>query len=114
MGHSGKGASLHVKLQARPYVEEALGVIVEIMRDPEAPTPSRLAAAVQIVDRAWGKPKETLEIDNPSEGLRTVLAGVSSSDLVELMRVLKAGAVEAPRDVTPLPDVIALPSNPEK
>ncbi len=86
-----------------------LEIALEIARDTDTPPAVRLNAVNSIWDRAWGKPKETLEIDNPSEGLRTVLAGMSSSDLVELMRVLKAGAAPEPRDVTPLPDVLALP-----
>ncbi len=74
--------------------------MVEIMRDGDAPPAVRLSAASQLVDRAWGKAKETLELEAPAEGIRAVLAGVSSNDLSDLLRAVR-GQVREPIDVTP-------------
>ncbi len=90
----------HVKVFARPYTEEAVTILVEIMRDHEAPVQARVSAATQVLDRAWGKPKETLELEAPAEGLRKVLNDISSEDLTDLVRALR----NPPIDVTPTQD----------
>jgi hypothetical protein len=36
---------------------------VDCMRDTEAPRRERLAAIAMILDRAWGRPKETIQLD---------------------------------------------------
>lgn len=41
----------------------AIKVLIACMEDEAAPWPSRIAAATTIVDRAWGKPKEHVQID---------------------------------------------------
>lgn len=94
MGADGLSPNVHVRHLARPYSPEALTVLVEIMRDTDAPVQARLVAANGVLDRAWGKPKETLELDaNVSSGLPTVLAGVSADDLRELLRAVRAADV---------------------
>ncbi len=95
-GLVGMNPSTHVKVFARPYTEEAVTILVAIMRDEEASPQVRVSAATQVLDRAWGKPKETLEIDAPQEGLRAVLAGVSSSDLSDLLRAMREAASALP------------------
>ncbi len=96
-GIAGSHPNTHVKVFARPYTEEAVTILVEIMRDTEAPVQARVSAATQVLDRAWGKPKETLELEAPAEGLRKVLNDISSEDLTDLVRALR----NPPIDVTP-------------
>lgn len=95
-GLAGSNPSTHVKVFARPYTEEAVTILVAIMRDNEASPQVRVSAATQVLDRAWGKPKETLELEAPQEGLRAVLAGVSSSDLSDLLRAMREAAIALP------------------
>ncbi len=95
-GALGLNPNTHVKVFARPYTEEAVTILVAIMRDGDASPQVRVSAATQVLDRAWGKPKETLEIDAPQEGLRAVLAGVSSSDLSDLLRAMREAASALP------------------
>ncbi len=96
-GIAGTHPNTHVKVFARPYTEEAVTILVEIMRDQDAPVQARVSAATQVLDRAWGKPKETLELEAPAEGLRKVLNDISSEDLTDLVRALR----NPPIDVTP-------------
>ncbi len=51
-----------IKAAAREYTAEALEKVVAIMRSPKSPPASALGAATQILDRGWGKPKETVDM----------------------------------------------------
>lgn len=46
---------------AREHTLDAVGTLVEVMADQEAPHPSRVSAASAILDRGWGKPKQEIE-----------------------------------------------------
>ena len=48
-----------VKELAQQYVEDALSVLSDIMRDDTAPPAARVAAANSLLDRGYGKPKPT-------------------------------------------------------
>jgi hypothetical protein len=95
----GLNPNTHIRHLARPYAPEALGVLVEVMRDEKNPVSARIIAANGVLDRAYGKPKEYLEVDSGNEA-RTVLAGVSSADLRELLSL--ARAAQNAIDVTPV------------
>src|SRR5208283_4823876 len=47
---------------AREYTAEAIEKVVAIMRNDQAPPAAVLSAAVHILDRGWGKPKESLDV----------------------------------------------------
>ena len=63
-GQSGnpEGGRLHNRLRsrasalARQYTEEAIDLLVDIMRDADAGPSERLRAAIAILDRGWGRP----------------------------------------------------------
>jgi uncharacterized protein (DUF885 family) len=46
---------------ASEYTEEALGVLVEVMRDHDAPHAVRVSAADKLLDRGHGRPAVTIE-----------------------------------------------------
>jgi hypothetical protein len=46
---------------AAQYPEEALATLALIMRDPEAPHPSRVAASTALLDRAHGRPAQSIQ-----------------------------------------------------
>lgn len=48
---------------AQIYSEEALGVLASVMRDPEHPAAARVSAANALLDRAHGKPTQSVELD---------------------------------------------------
>jgi hypothetical protein len=45
---------------ARAYTEQAVQALAEILGDPEADQRAKIAAAQALLDRAWGKPAQTL------------------------------------------------------
>lgn len=57
---------------AREYTQEAVETIVEIMRDDTAPHAARLVAADKLIERGWGKAKDTvaIEVESPKIDLR--------------------------------------------
>jgi hypothetical protein len=50
------------------------------MRDPEAPWASRLTAATWVVERAYGKTKETLSLDGIDGVNIMIVTGVPDPD----------------------------------
>src|SRR3990167_4229544 len=47
----------------RKHSLEAVGVLVEIMRDKDAPPTARLGAAQAVLDRGWGRPAQIIAGD---------------------------------------------------
>lgn len=45
----------------KEYTEEAFGVWIEAMRGEDVPWPVKMRATENIVERGWGKAKETIE-----------------------------------------------------
>lgn len=58
---------------AREHTEAALGVLVSVMNDDQAPASARVQASTSLIDRGWGKPVSKTEVDaNINHGRRTV------------------------------------------
>jgi len=55
--------TVDLKKIAQPYSKEAVGVLVEIMRDTKAPAATRVQAADKILDRGHGKAPVAIEVD---------------------------------------------------
>jgi hypothetical protein len=51
-----------LKQYAAQYGTEAIDKLVEVMRNPEAPLNSVVAAARELLDRGFGKPVQTVEV----------------------------------------------------
>jgi hypothetical protein len=54
---------------AREYTQEAIETFVLIMRNHKAPSATRLAAASALLDRAWGKPHQTVDNNTHLSGV---------------------------------------------
>jgi hypothetical protein len=50
---------------AQEHSPAALGTLVGIMQDGEAPAAARVSAAREILDRAHGKPPQALQVGDP-------------------------------------------------
>lgn len=71
--------------------------LIACAKDSDAPWSARIAAAASVLDRAWGKPKEQVEISNesgvPMLTLRFVDPnGVAADETVTLLTTDQAGA----------------------
>lgn len=81
----------------REYTKEAVGTLVEIMRDVNAPANSRVKCAIEILDRGWGKAPVTV---NVSAGGALDLSSASDDELRKIIeentKSLMAEAEESP------------------
>lgn len=55
-------------LKAQEFGQEALDFIVEVMRDETEEKKNRMYAASEILDRGFGKPKQTSEVTGVEGG----------------------------------------------
>ena len=74
----------HVRELARQHTEEAVEKLVEIMRDENAPPSAQGAAANALLDRGWGRPDQSVTVDN-GESLLSILDEIERrADLKEI------------------------------
>jgi hypothetical protein len=60
-----------LKQYAAQYGTEAIDKLVEVMRNPEAPLNSVVAAARELLDRGFGKPVQTVEVSGEIQPVDT-------------------------------------------
>ena len=65
-GKSGNGESLTELCRA--HTADAIKTLVDIMGQAVNEPKDRIAAAVALLDRGWGKPKEAIDVDARVEG----------------------------------------------
>ena len=53
-----------VQNAAREHSTEAIETLARIMRNPKAPAAARIAAASALLDRGYGKPRQTVDANN--------------------------------------------------
>ena len=51
-----------VRALAKTYGEDAIEALVSIMRNAKTPPAARVAAAIAILDRGWGKPSQKMDV----------------------------------------------------
>ena len=56
-------ATADIKTAALTHAESALATLASVMQGDEHPAAARVSAANAILDRAYGKPKQALDID---------------------------------------------------
>lgn len=65
-------ATADVKEAASVYSADAVDTLAKIMQDVAQPAAARVSAANAILDRAHGKPKQTVDVDGAMSGALTV------------------------------------------
>jgi hypothetical protein len=65
-------ATADVKEAASVFSADAVATLAEIMRDPEHPAAARVSAANALLDRAHGKPKQSVDVEGAMSGALTV------------------------------------------
>lgn len=56
-------ARADIRSLARSHTASAIRTLVAIMREPKSQASARVSAATALLDRGWGKPKETFDIN---------------------------------------------------
>jgi hypothetical protein len=67
-------ATADIKAAASEYSQSALTTLAEIMGNAQSPAAARVAAANAILDRAHGKPKQSVELEGEVDVYQTVTA----------------------------------------
>ncbi|WP_420478246.1 hypothetical protein [Brevundimonas sp. FT23028] len=65
-------ATADVKEAASVYSADAVETLAQIMRSTSLPAAARVAAANALLDRAHGKPKQSVDVDGAMTGALTV------------------------------------------
>lgn len=73
-----------LKAAAREFSMEALALLVGTMRNRAVPTETRIKAANHVLDRAYGKPKESLDIRRTLD-----LSGMTLDELVTIGKLFE-------------------------
>ena len=69
-----------LKDAARTHTAQALATLVEVMEDGAAPPGARIAAAIAILDRGFGRPPQQLQHAG-HDGSEFTLQGLSDAEL---------------------------------
>jgi hypothetical protein len=80
---------MEIRSLARSHSGSALKTLVGIMNEKKAPPAARVAAANSVLDRAWGKPQQTIDATITDE--RDV-SDLSGAELLERTAKLLAEA----------------------
>jgi hypothetical protein len=60
-------ATACIREAAQQYTDQAISVLVEVMGSPEHPAAARVSAANALLDRGFGKPRQSLDVDMDAE-----------------------------------------------
>jgi hypothetical protein len=82
---------LEVRDLARSCTEAAVRTLVEVMSNPKAPAAARVAAAVAVLDRGWGRPAQAVAV-----AVETDEGGAYAEMLQEVERLERAREQEQP------------------
>jgi hypothetical protein len=74
----------NVKAAARDLTQDAMETLKNAMADRTAPWSARIAAAIAVLDRGWGKPTQAVHAN------LSFFDGLSDSDRRALLAVLEA------------------------
>ena len=85
-----KGDHGDVRALARTHTRAAVAVLVKIMGDKDAAATARTSAACALLDRAWGRPEQTLSASVVGESYADVLTRISAQIEQEEAEELKA------------------------
>jgi hypothetical protein len=77
---SGRPAAIReVERLAREHSADAIDALAQIMRNSKSPPSARVSAAETLLNRAWGKPSQTVELNGEiGNSLVEVLASLST------------------------------------
>lgn len=100
---SGRPAVLReVRSLAREHTEAAIAVLVGIAGDKKAPAAARVSACAALLDRAWGRPEQSLAIGRTGFELPEDFTPTSPTEAANLYTDMIAGLVSVESAVAAL------------
>jgi len=87
-------APTDIRSLARSYTDKAIKVLAGVMMQEEAPAAARVSAATALLDRGWGKPAQTVDMN-----VRKMIAkDLADDELASIAVGGSEGTAEAPID----------------
>jgi hypothetical protein len=83
-----KRLALDLAKEASP---DAMRCLIGLMKDPASPPAVRLASAAQILDRALGRPKQSVEVENKGQSLEEMLYAIHETRAANQARACAEG-----------------------
>lgn len=81
---------------AKHFTEDSLLVLHKIAMSDDAPAASRVSAANALLDRAWGKPAQTLEVSTKESFEDHVTFDVENATTEQLEAIVAIASVDLP------------------
>ena len=101
MGRSKPRAIVDVKALCRTHTQKCIDVLTHIMEQPKAPPAVRVAAALGLLDRGWGKPAQVVTGDEsglPISVIHRVIVQLPEVDL-DALEAVNTTPIATPADV---------------
>src|SRR4051812_34782811 len=71
---------VHITELARAHSVDAIKTLATICKDPNETGPCRVAAAVALLDRGWGRPLQQTDVTSNGETTKFVIMGVLEAE----------------------------------
>lgn len=65
-------ATADIKAIAQPYGRDAVRALVKIMKNKAAPEAARVRAASELLDRGYGKARQSIDMNTPTDGAHSL------------------------------------------
>jgi formate dehydrogenase maturation protein FdhE len=91
-------APIEIRSLARSHTDKALKTLKDIMEDVQVQASARVAAAVALLDRGWGKPQQSVDMTVR----RLIAKDLADDELADIAAGSSEGAAEAPIDPSQL------------
>jgi len=93
-----------VQTLARTHTAEAVATLVEICGNRKAHPSARVAAASAILDRGWGRPMQSVQVEAQASVLPSELAALSPEDKRKAAEIIMRGlAAESAKQIDAVP-----------
>lgn len=81
---------------AKSYTEDAVTTLYEIMTDKRVNGSARVQAATQLLDRGWGRPKQSVDVkvDHNASGLANAIAQAQERMAQQAIAAQRATVIE--------------------
>jgi hypothetical protein len=81
---------------AKSYTEEAVMALLDVMTDERSNGSARVQAAVAMLDRGWGRPKQSVDVkvDHNASGLANAIAAAQERMRLQAIEQQQANIIE--------------------
>ena len=74
---------------ARIHTEDAIAALVGVLNDSKASSAARVSAATALLDRGWGKPQSSVQLDVQERGAAELDEQTATAEAAQVLRQLE-------------------------